>query len=77
MYVKTPVERLLAERVANSFIALNDDLNQLRVHSQGQISDSEFGNLRRTVGDVLGIMYLDLMKNIWEQYPDLRPEGMP
>lgn len=77
MYVKTNVERTLAAEICDSFLGLDVQLNELLRQSQTHLVAEDFCRLRKSVGDILGIMYVDIVKNIYECHPDLKPQGMP
>ncbi len=77
MYVRVKAEEQLARRINDSFLTLDRDLNELLRLSKAQNSENEFKELRRSVGDILGILYQEVILNIYEDHPNLKPEGMP
>jgi hypothetical protein len=41
------------------------------------MSEDDFREFRRSVGDVLGILYIDIVKWLYVKYPEIKPKGMP
>ncbi len=76
MRLELNVNRELAEKLATNFLAFDQQLDELLRQAQPNLGD-EVQSLRRSVGEVLGLLYMDVMKNIDDANPDLKPEGMP
>ena len=77
MLDKCRVDASLAARINDSFLALDRDLNELMRGVEKQMSTEEFPPFRRAMGEVLGILYLDVMKPLYVKFPEIKPEGMP
>ncbi len=77
MYVKMTLERALAVRICGTFLSLDEQLNDLVRQAQPQLSEEDLDHLRKAVGDILGIMYIEIMKNVFDSNPDLKPPGLP
>lgn len=77
MFVKFTIDLELSESINSAFLSLDRDLNEFLRVAETQVSSEEFTDLRRSVGDVLGILYQDVMLNIYEQHKEIKPEGMP
>ncbi|MBL8513991.1 MAG: hypothetical protein JNJ55_08355 [Betaproteobacteria bacterium] len=77
MFVKFQLNEELGSEISSTFLSLDRQLNQLLMVSESQLSADDFVQLRRAIGDVLGIMFIDVMKNIYEQHPSLKPDSMP
>ena len=75
--MKFTIDLELSESINSAFLSLDRDLNEFLRVAETQVSSEEFTDLRRSVGDVLGILYQDVMLNIYEQHKDIKPEGMP
>jgi hypothetical protein len=65
--------RTAAERIVQSLLsataALNETLKVVQVEAPGLL----FDQYRRHAGQVMGAIYLDLIKLIVQDYPDLDP----
>lgn len=77
MFVRFKVEENLARDISSTFLQLDRELNQLLRESREQLSEEDFAHFRSAVGEILGIAFVDVMKNIYECYPNLKPSGMP
>jgi len=77
VYVKLQISRDAAAHVNQDFLSLDAGLNAYLREAQLALPEKEFYQLRRAVGDVLGILFADVMKNIYAAHPDLRLPGMP
>lgn len=77
MFLKFTIDLELSESINSAFLSLDRDLNEFLRVAETQVSSEEFTDLRRSVGDVLGILYQDVMLNIYEQHKEIKPEGMP
>lgn len=75
--MKFTIDLELSESINSAFLSLDRDLNEFLRVAETQVSSEEFTDLRRSVGDVLGILYQDVMLNIYEQHKEIKPEGMP
>ena len=71
------VDKALAVRINEHFLALDLELNELLRSLQPQMSEDDFREFRRSVGDVLGILYIDIVKWLYVKYPEIKPKGMP
>lgn len=77
MLVRVETSRELASQLNADFLSLDRNLNEYLRVARDQLSESEFHRLRRSVGDTLGIVYIDVMKNIYATHPEIKPPGMP
>ncbi len=71
------IEPRLAKRLNELSLELDIELNQLLRDVRAQLPDAEFTSLRRSVGDVIGILYTDVMRDLYKKFPELKPAGMP
>ena len=77
MFVKIEMEFLLAEKISNNFLELDRNLNKLLRDSKAQMSNEDFEYMCKAVGEILEVMYYDVMLNIYEKHPNLKPIDMP
>jgi hypothetical protein len=72
-----PVSKSLAIRLSDSLVLLDTQLNEMLREMQPITDVETFNALRRSVGDILGIFYLDIVKHVYENHPEIKPAGMP
>jgi hypothetical protein len=68
------VERVIAEQLMRTFLAMNDPLNSATMIAGKIESKDEKESLRRAIGNVMQVIYIDLMRPLIKQYPDLDPD---
>lgn len=54
----------------------SDKLNVSVQKVKDTCTEEEFLEYRKTIGKIMGDMYFDVMRPIFEEYPDLEPETM-
>ncbi len=69
------MDRALAEKLVMTCIAYGAELNKLLFEVRASCPKNEFEAIRRGVGQVMGNAYVDIMRPIFGQHPDLEPEG--
>ena len=42
----------------------------------GAVDQELFQRYRRLVGQIMGVLYIEILRDIFAQYPDLEPESM-
>jgi len=63
----------VAEQVIQGLLSVVGALNETVRAVQAEASETEFKDYRRRVGQVMGAIYLDLIKPVVKFYPDLDP----
>jgi hypothetical protein len=66
----------MAEEVIRELLACSGKLDHSVATLQGQVNDDIFIKYRKLVGQAMGHLYLDLLRDLFKQYPDLEPDSM-
>ncbi len=68
------MDRQIAEQLMKSILDLSAPLN-LATSLTAQIDDKELqAKMRKAIGEIMNTAYIDLMRPIVRQYPDLDPD---
>ena len=68
------MDRRVAEQLMKNFLDLSGPLNAA-TSLTSQIDDKEEqARMRKGIGEIMNIAYVDLMRPIASQYPDLDPD---
>lgn len=70
------LNRELAEEVTKELLACSGKLDQSVATLQGEVGEDLFVRYRRLVGQTMGELYLDVLRDLFQQYPDLEPDSM-
>lgn len=65
--------RAMAEKAIEGLLAATGALNETLRFVQAEMPDSVFQDFRKSTADVMAAIYLDLIKPIVRDYPDLDP----
>jgi hypothetical protein len=66
----------LAERLTRDLLAASGKLDQ-SVSVLMETADEEFfRRYRRAVGEAMGTIYIEILRDVFRQYPELEPESM-
>lgn len=57
-----------------TFLAMSEPLNSATALTANIQSKDEQDSLKRAIGNVIQVVYIDLMRPIIRQYPDLDPD---
>lgn len=70
------MHRDIAERLVRELLSCSGKLDQSVSLIHGVVEDEVFCRYRRQVGEVMGLLYIELLREIYAYYPDLEPESM-
>jgi hypothetical protein len=68
------MERKVAEELMQALLSMGEPLNAATEATRNIGSQEEQESVRRTIGRVMDTVYVDLMRPIIRQYPDLDPD---
>lgn len=68
--------RALAERTSRELLACAGKLDQSVALLEGAVDREFFQSYRELVGQVMGLFYIEILRDVFKQYPDLEPESM-
>ncbi len=68
------MQRELAERSAATLLRVSSELNAILADAVERNSDVQA--TRRLIGKIMGYVYLDVLRPIFAEYPDLEPEAL-
>jgi hypothetical protein len=66
----------VAKQVSDLMVEFSQRINDSILLVQDNCSEEEFLAYRRTAGQVLGKIYLDIMTPLYQVHPSLKPEGL-
>jgi hypothetical protein len=66
----------LAERVVESLLACSGRLDRSVAVLEGSVDQQFYGSYRRRVGQVMGALYIDVLRELFQEHPDLEPDSM-
>jgi len=68
------MDRNVAEKLMSELVALGEPLNAATTLTAQIVDEGERAAIRKVLGDLMSHVYLDLMRPIIRQYPDLDPD---
>lgn len=68
------MDRITAEQLMRTLMVMNEQLNLATSHIGKINGKDEQESLRRAIGSVIQTIYIDLMRPVIKQYPDLDPD---
>ncbi|HZR03993.1 MAG TPA: hypothetical protein VFA81_12580 [Burkholderiales bacterium] len=68
------MDRDAAERLMQAYMAINTALNEATPLTSYIIDKSEQESIRSALGNLMQSVYLDLMRPLIKQHPDLDPD---
>jgi hypothetical protein len=69
----SPMERKIAERVAGCLLACSGKLDRSVALTQGRVDQAAYTKYRGFVGQIMGMFYLEVLRGVFEEHPDLEP----
>ncbi len=57
-------------------LAASGKLDGLLATLQGTMNERRFLECRRLVGQIMGLLYIEILRDIFQQYPELVPQSM-
>ncbi len=69
------MHRDLAVTISQELLACSGKLDRSVTQIQGLVDDEAFETYRYQVGEVMGLIYIEILREIYKQYPDLEPES--
>jgi hypothetical protein len=70
------MEHSVAKQINDMMIEFSGRLNQSIKLVMDNCDDDEFKRYRRTVGKIMGEMFVEIMTPIYKEYPELTPEEL-
>ena len=70
------MNRPAAEKISQDLLSCSGKLDQSVAVLTGVLSPEDFQRYRGLVGQIMGTLYLDVLREVFELYPDLEPESM-
>lgn len=63
----------LAKKVSDEMVSIGGRLNQLLWTIKEEAEEEEFRRYRRAIGEVMGVMLLEVMNPLYAEHPDVKP----
>jgi hypothetical protein len=70
------MRRDLAEEIIQELLSCSGKLDHSVAQLQGAVGKDFFTRYRRLVGQAMGMLYIEILRDLFQQYPDLEPESM-
>lgn len=69
-------DKAVAAEISQLMMDMSRQLNASLIEVQERCSEAEFIAYRQVVGQLMGDMYVDVMRPIYAVHPELTPEGL-
>lgn len=70
------MKRELAEQIVSKLHKATVEIDETIALVQKESTDEEFREYRRAAGYAMGYLFTDIIRPIFQEYPELMPEGM-
>ncbi len=70
------MRREVAELVCGELLECSGQLDHSVMELTGSVDSIFFNRYRQLVGEIMGNFYLDILRDIFKEYPDLQPDSM-
>ncbi len=71
------MQKTVAEDIVGHLVQAAGRIAETVESLRGNVSDDEFKQYTKVIGETLGAIYLDLIRPICREYPDLDPGSLP
>jgi hypothetical protein len=68
------IDRAYATAVMTACLFIGSHLDSLSAMSERVENEAERAKFRRAIGEIMGTLYVDIMRPVVKQYPDLDPD---
>jgi len=65
-----------AEKVARALLSCAGKLDESVGLLRHDMDEEGYLSYRREIGEIMGLLYIDILRPIFAQYPELEPETM-
>jgi hypothetical protein len=65
-----------AEKLSIALMQIIGILDQTAAYVRDKDDEASFDRYRRSVGKIMGYMFMELEQPIWDRFPELEPEAM-
>ena len=65
-----------AEALIKDILACSGRLDQSVGAIQGTVAESDFKQYRAVVGETMGLLYIEILRDLFRQFPELEPDSM-
>lgn len=66
----------LAEEITRELLSCSGELDRSVGLLQGLVDEDFFTRYRGLVGQAMGTLYIEILRDLFHQYPELEPESM-
>jgi hypothetical protein len=70
------MDKLLATRIARALLECSGTVDTSVAWVKAECSEDDLQRYRKAAGRVMGAIYFEILEPIFEEYPDLQPDGM-
>lgn len=69
------MDRDVAKRIAEILLSCSGELDRSVSALQHQVDEDFFHSYRQKVGEIMGLLYIEVLREIYAEYPDLEPDS--
>jgi len=69
------VDKEEARRISGILLSCSGELDRSVGMLQYNVDEKFFQDYRRKVGEIMGLLYIEILLDIYTEYPDLEPES--
>ncbi len=66
----------IAKDIYDALLGCSGKLDRSVALLEGSVEEEFFNSHRRRVGSILGTFYIEILRDIFDQHPELEPESM-
>jgi hypothetical protein len=66
--------KIVANNISELMLDISGQLNESVAYVTENCDQDELQNYRRVIGNIMGIIGLDILNNIYREFPEIKPE---
>ena len=70
------MDKELAEETIRDLLSCSGKLDQSVAVLEGAVDEESYIRYRQLVGQIMGLLYIEVLRELFAQYPELEPESM-
>ena len=70
------MNKALAKRIADDLLSCSGELDRSLSALQDEVDSDFFHDYRRKVGEIMGLFYIEVLRHIYDEYPELEPKSL-
>lgn len=70
------MDKDLAKRMTEDLLSCSGELDRSVSALQNEVDKNFFHDYRRKVGELMGLFYIEVLRPIYDEYPELEPKSL-